>query len=255
MTTRDTLRMVRKNLGRRPLRTALTTLGVGLAVMLLVGTEAFSAGMDLALESGDKARTLVVYRKNRYCPQTSFLPERYVEEITSIAGVESVLPELGQRLTVEGAAYQDVVNGFYTAIRHYRSSVRTVSRFVGGVYVDRAMVGQPGAQMPLRHVELATQQRAMAVLAKDVFAPDALTYLQAATGTLLAQRRGWDHHSGTEDPKLHNLILGEQRRVLDHLLHPRVLLRLSDTGAYGNEYSPADMLTDLEVVPEIRTVC
>ena len=29
------------------------------------------------------------------------------------------------------------------------------------------------------------------------------------------------------------------------LLHPRVLLRLSDTGAYGNEYSPADMLTDL----------
>ena len=29
------------------------------------------------------------------------------------------------------------------------------------------------------------------------------------------------------------------------LLHPRVLLRLSDTGAHGNEYSPADMLTDL----------
>jgi hypothetical protein len=162
-----------------------------------------------------------------------------------IAVVESVLPELGRRLTVEGASYQDVVNGFYTAIRHYRSSVRTVSRFIGGVYVDRAMVGQPGAQMPLRHVELATQQRAMAVLAKDVFAPDALTYLQAAAGTLLAQRRGWDHRSGTEDPKLHNLILGEQRRVLDHLLHPRVLLRLSDTGAYGNEYSPADMLTDL----------
>ena len=92
MTTRDTLRMVRKNLGRRPLRTALTTLGVGLAVMLLVGTEAFSAGMDLALDSGDKARPLVVYRKHRHCPQTSFLPERYVEEITSITGVESVLP-------------------------------------------------------------------------------------------------------------------------------------------------------------------
>ena len=37
-------------------------------------------------------QTLIVYRMNRYCPQTSFLPERYVEEITSIAGVESVLP-------------------------------------------------------------------------------------------------------------------------------------------------------------------
>ncbi len=92
MTARDILRIVRKILGRRPLRTALTMLGVGLAVMLLVGTEAFSVGMDQALESGDKAHTLIVYRKNRYCPQTSFLPERYVEEITSIEGVTSALP-------------------------------------------------------------------------------------------------------------------------------------------------------------------
>jgi len=164
---------------------------------------------------------------------------------SQIAVVKSVVPELGQRLTKEGESYQDVVNGFYTAIRHYRSSVRTVSRYVAGVYVDRAMVGQPDAQMPLQPVDIATQRRAMDVLATDVFAPDALTYLQAAAGTLLDQRRGWDHYSGTEDPKLHDLILGEQRRVLDHLLHPRVLLRLSDTGAYGNEYSLADMLTDL----------
>ena len=92
MTVRDTLLMVRKNLLRRRLRTFLTILGVGLAVMLLVGTESFSAGMDRALKSGDKARTLIVYRKNRYCPQTSFLPERYMEEIRSVEGVESVLP-------------------------------------------------------------------------------------------------------------------------------------------------------------------
>jgi putative ABC transport system permease protein len=77
---------------RRPTRALLTTLGVALAVALLVGVESFSAGMQLALESGDKAHTLVVYRKNRFCPQTSFLPERYVEEISSIDGVESVLP-------------------------------------------------------------------------------------------------------------------------------------------------------------------
>ncbi len=92
MTPRDTLSIVRKNLLRRPLRTALTVLGVALSVMLLVGIESFSAGMDLALDSGDKARTLVVYRKNRYCPQTSFLPERYAEEIASVPGVEAVLP-------------------------------------------------------------------------------------------------------------------------------------------------------------------
>lgn len=59
---------------------------------LLVGIESFSAGLTRALHSGDKARTLIVYRSNRYCPQTSYLPERYVEEISAIEGVESVLP-------------------------------------------------------------------------------------------------------------------------------------------------------------------
>lgn len=92
MTAGDTFRVVRRNLGRRPLRTVLTIVGVGFAVMLLIGIEAFSAGMDEALKSGDKHRTLVVYRQNRYCPQTSFLPERYTREIEGVPGVESVLP-------------------------------------------------------------------------------------------------------------------------------------------------------------------
>lgn len=92
MKSSDTLRIVLKNLRRRPVRSVLTILGVALAVMLLLGIESFSAGMEQALNSGEKQRTLVVYRLNRYCPQTSFLPERYTEEIASVAGVESVLP-------------------------------------------------------------------------------------------------------------------------------------------------------------------
>ncbi len=92
MRLRDTIHIVRRNLLRRLTRTVLTTLGISLAVMLLVGIEAFSAGMARALDSGDKASTLIVYRLNRYCPQTSFLPERYVDEITAIDGVKSVLP-------------------------------------------------------------------------------------------------------------------------------------------------------------------
>jgi putative ABC transport system permease protein len=88
----DLGRSVRKNLLRRPLRTMLTVFGVMLSVTLLAGIESFSAGLQDALESGDKARTLVVYRENRFCPQTSFLPERYTQEIAEIDGVESVLP-------------------------------------------------------------------------------------------------------------------------------------------------------------------
>ena len=92
MSLRDLALIVARSLRRRPLRTCLTVLGVALSVTLFVAIESFSAGLEQALHSGDKARTLVVYRQNRYCPQTSLLPERYVQEIASIDGVESVLP-------------------------------------------------------------------------------------------------------------------------------------------------------------------
>jgi putative ABC transport system permease protein len=84
--------LVRRNLARRPGRTALTVLGIASATLLLTLVEGLSAGLDRALSGSDAARTLVVYRQNRYCPQTSFLPERYTAEIESIDGVESALP-------------------------------------------------------------------------------------------------------------------------------------------------------------------
>ena len=86
------LLLVRKNLLRRPGRSALTVLGVASATLLLVLVEGLSAGLDRALSGSDAARTLIVYRQNRYCPQTSFLPERYTSLIESVPGVTSVLP-------------------------------------------------------------------------------------------------------------------------------------------------------------------
>lgn len=84
--------LVRRNLARRPGRTALTVLGIASATLLLTLVEGLSAGLERALSGSEAARTLVVYRQNRYCPQTSFLPERYTAQIESIEGVESVLP-------------------------------------------------------------------------------------------------------------------------------------------------------------------
>jgi putative ABC transport system permease protein len=84
--------LVRRNLLRRPGRTALTALGIASATLLLTLVESLAAGLERALSGSEAARTLVVYRQNRYCPQTSFLPERYTAAIERIAGVESVLP-------------------------------------------------------------------------------------------------------------------------------------------------------------------
>ncbi|MAE75744.1 MAG: ABC transporter substrate-binding protein [Planctomycetes bacterium] len=86
------LKLAYRYLRRRPGRTALTLAGVASSFLLFVCIESLAAGLDRALSGQDAARTLIVYRMNRYCPQTSFLPERYAKRVREIEGVESVLP-------------------------------------------------------------------------------------------------------------------------------------------------------------------
>lgn len=85
-------KLTAKNLKRRPMRTLLTVGGVACAMLLLVLVSSLSAGLDRAMSGSEAARTLIVYRQNRYCPQTSFLPEWYGPRIEGIDGVDSVLP-------------------------------------------------------------------------------------------------------------------------------------------------------------------
>jgi uncharacterized protein DUF4953 len=159
--------------------------------------------------------------------------------------VLAAIPKFGERLLRDGESYQQLLNGFRTAASRYREDATVVSRYVGGVYVDRAMAKQSGAGDPLTPVSLEDQERAMQLLRERVFAPNAFTTFTRSASSLLAQRRGFDHFGYTEDPKFHDLVLDIQESILDHLLHPRVLQRLTDTRVYGNEYSVADMLTDL----------
>ncbi len=84
--------MIPRNLARRPMRTLLTLGGVASAMLLLFLVESLSGGLDRAFSGTQAARTLIVYRQNRYCPQTSNLPEYYAERIRKVPGVESVLP-------------------------------------------------------------------------------------------------------------------------------------------------------------------
>ena len=86
------LKLILVNLLRRKGRTTFTILGVAAALSLLVLVESLGTGMARAMDATDAARTLVVFRKNRYCPQTSFLPESYTRRIERVEGVETVLP-------------------------------------------------------------------------------------------------------------------------------------------------------------------
>ena len=119
-----------------------------------------------------------------------------------------------------------------------------VSRYVGGVHINRAAPGAAAAP-PYQPVAARQQQRAMQVLAKYIFAPDALGGSESVYQHLQRQRRGFDFSAEPEDPKLHAMMLSVQKRILDHLLHPRTLQRVSDSRLYGNDYELTQMLNDL----------
>jgi hypothetical protein len=160
--------------------------------------------------------------------------------------VNATAPTFAERLTRNGRSYQELLNGFQTAASRYRDAARSASRFVGGVYVDRAMVNQAGAAgAPLTPVSADDQRRAVQLLRERVFAPDAFTALTLSADHLLAQRRGFDHFGRNEDPKLHTFALDTQKEILDHLLHTAVLQRLTDSRVYGNEYTVRSLLVDL----------
>jgi putative ABC transport system permease protein len=61
-------------------------------MFLFVAVQAMQRGVALATEKTAAETTLVVYRKDRYCPFTSRLPDFYGRKIRDIQGVKEVIP-------------------------------------------------------------------------------------------------------------------------------------------------------------------
>jgi hypothetical protein len=162
-----------------------------------------------------------------------------------MALINKLFTELKDKATVRGESYQQLVTSANSLFGQYRSQAGIVSRQIGGVYVERAVVGDTNAEKPFTPVPLERQTQAMEILAKYVFAPDVLTSMQPLYNYLQQQRRGFNHYGKNEDPKAHKMILGMQKTVLAQLLHPAVMLRISDTALYGNEYSLTQFMDDL----------
>ena len=159
--------------------------------------------------------------------------------------VRATLPKLAERFADEGESYQAMRNAYVTLTYQQSVAAGVISRYIGGVYVDRAVVGQPGATQPYKPVSREDQKRAMSLLAKHLFAPDAFHVSPKLLAMLQQQRRGFNHSGDNEDFRLHAHIASIQNRTLDHLLHKDTLARISDTTLYGNTYPIDAFLTDL----------
>src|SRR3990167_2262634 len=88
----------------------------------------------------------------------------YAEERFKL--VNNVMPKLKAKYSKEGQSYAELRSRFATLNAQRRSMMAIVSRYVGGVYVDRSFVGQNTIEKPFTPVSKAEQKRAIAVLNK-----------------------------------------------------------------------------------------
>ena len=159
--------------------------------------------------------------------------------------VRDIMPNIKERFRDEGQSHQKLYDKFMTLFGNYANSGRVMSRYIGGVYVDRGFVGQAGSDQPYTPVSLERQKKAMNYLAEYTFAPDAWEAPNDVYNYLQRQRRGFNFFASSEDPKIHAMVLSMQQSVLDHLLHPNTVERITNTELYGNEYSLSSFMNDL----------
>ncbi len=159
--------------------------------------------------------------------------------------VNDMMGKIKGRFSKDGETYEDLRRAYYTLNGQAARAGDVISRFIGGVYVERSNYGQKDGKQPYTPVSLEDQKRAFNALKKYVFAPNAFKAPKDLYNYLARQRRGFNFFGGPEDPKIHAQILSYQTRVLAHIMHPNTLQRISDSELYGNKYKLSTFMTDL----------
>jgi hypothetical protein len=159
--------------------------------------------------------------------------------------VNSIMPKLLTKYAKPGQSYQELRARYGTLNGQRANMTASVSRFIGGVYVDRSFPEQNSPNKPFTPVPAATQKKAMELLSKYVFAPDAYKEDAQVFPYLQNQRRGYNFFNGTEDYKITANLNNHGASALAHILHPTTLQRVTNSRMYGNTYSVADVMSDL----------
>lgn len=159
--------------------------------------------------------------------------------------VDMVAPKLKAKIAEVGESYAKLRMATNALISYKRRGAATIANYIGGVHVDRAVQGQPGGGTPYTPVSLAEQKKAMKLLRDNILAPNSFKIPSELLASSAYQRRGFDMYGKTEDPKAHAAILNVQKTAFNHLLHPVVMTRITDTALYGNQYNLNQMMSDL----------
>jgi hypothetical protein len=156
------------------------------------------------------------------------------------------MSKLVDRYSKPDQSYAELRARYNTLQTQRLNMISAISRYIGGVYVDRSFADQHSSTKPFTPVPLAVQKKAINTLNKYVFAATAFDADAPVYPYLQPQRRGFNQSSGGDDYKITATVLTQQiNGALSHILHPNTLQRITNSRLYGNQYSVADVLNDL----------
>ena len=161
--------------------------------------------------------------------------------VDKINMVVDILKNLKSKYTSDNDTYEELYRSYINLVYSYFQALNIVTRQIGGVYIDLSHTDQDSEKKPFESVDKETQKKAMDILAKYAFSNKILLQ-EDLFPYLMKQRRGFNVST---DPTIHQRILRYQNYLLNHLLNPRVLLRISNSSLYGNEYKLPYYMIDL----------
>ena len=167
-------------------------------------------------------------------------PVAYAQQRMDV--IRSLYPKLRSRYEVKNDSYHSFKDAFLILNREYSQSATIISRQIGGVHMDRAMIGEAGKEKPFLAVPKDQQKWAMTLLNKYLFSPDAFKTPDGVFNYLQWERRGF---SGTKDPNILDMYLNMQKNIFNHVLNMKVMKRISNVELYGNKYGLTEVFHDL----------
>jgi hypothetical protein len=169
----------------------------------------------------------------------------YAEERFKL--VNQTMTKLVAKYSKPGQSYAELRARYGMLLNQRFGMISAVSRYVGGIYIDRSYPDQKSTTKPYTPVALETQKKAMQTLSKYVFAPNAFDADAQVFAYLQPQRRGFTQNGSGDDWRITETVVSLQSMgALSHLLHGATLQRITNSRLYGNQYSVASMMGDLQ---------
>jgi Met-zincin/Domain of unknown function (DUF5117) len=187
----------------------------------------FGSGIDPRVQVWDMSNDMVTYADERF------------------RLINNLMVKLKDKYVKPGQSYSELTTKYSLLINQRFSMAAALSRYIGGIYIDRSFPEQNSGNKPFMPVPAEYQKKALAVLNSYVFSPAAFANDAYLYPYLQRQRRGFNFFGVTENPKPQNMVLSFQSYMLAYLLHPVTLQRINSSTLYGNTYSTAEVLNDL----------